>query len=248
MAKGQKHKSSFGLGTGLVFVLLGIFLGRDLGTLVVLGSLATVAFVYAGWHVSYVQKQRRDVGMWLGRGLFLTAAICVLCFFGGLLLWEYHNRVSTGTKVANQTATSVVSAAPTPVVLDAPNQTKGRTPSGEPGHSLATMRPPTQDEINAAQAEINSEEKLCKQKHPSWASMRVLRCVNQELEKEQRVFRARMILPKAATARTKPLVSMNNSHHMNFYGGAFKGPVEITNSDHFSFDDVRFEPIPVPAR
>ncbi len=77
MARTKKHKLAFSFGIGVISILLGIFLGKDLGTLWGLGLLAVTSFVYGVWHVPWVEKEknRGEIAKWMGRGIFLTIVV-----------------------------------------------------------------------------------------------------------------------------------------------------------------------------
>jgi hypothetical protein len=77
------------LALGLIFVLLGIFLGKDIVTLVLLGAPAVICLIIAAWQSPWVSKTRRDKTTWLRRGIALSILAIVLSIGAGWALWRY---------------------------------------------------------------------------------------------------------------------------------------------------------------
>jgi hypothetical protein len=91
MAKKNRAAFALSLVLGLVFVILGIFLGKDIGTLVVLGVPAASCFIVAVWKSPWVTQKRKVKAAWLGRGITGTALVIVLFLVAGRALWTYAN-------------------------------------------------------------------------------------------------------------------------------------------------------------
>jgi len=75
-----------GLGLGIVFVTLGIFLEKDAITLSLLGGFAGLSFLFAIWKSDWVRRQK-DTGMMLGRGIVASIVMVAVLAYGGVWLW-----------------------------------------------------------------------------------------------------------------------------------------------------------------